>query len=400
MQLMITNHVDERDILTLNSTSRALHQLLKPAMASIFGTVRTFHLYPQGMASLLALSEDAICAPYVETLIIVQDGTTDATMHSRVLIKALKNFGAFKTLTTLCVRHNERRTSFAPNKRQAYACVKDFVEEMLLLAKDAGLLVSTVMFEIEVPADITHWGVQRRAWTQPSREQDVFVTEVTEVFGLMNALDDMSFPGVGRGFRFTKAGHEGSRKSPLVVYNSQEHSLVGQNLEFDDWKLVDRWLPASTWLELVRLSNCNVEFRAFQYLIIGRDLKALTIEEVTLVRNFEMSGRWNFPSFHRSHHMQEWQEVLHGLLTYGQDLASCRLGQLGFHDRTYTGAIWEARGIENVKELITNLRDGKRSRLIYKKENAPNSGPRKPRKKATKTKKLRFTQKKAGKNKK
>lgn len=400
MQLMITNHVEETDILTLNSTCQALHQLVKPAMASIFGTVRTFPLYPQGMASLLALSEDADCAPYAETLIIVHDGTTDATMHSRVLSKALKNLSVFKTLTTLCVRHNERRTSFAPDKRQAFSCIKDFMREMLLLAKDAGVLIRSVMFEIEVPADISHWSVQRRAWTQPSREQDTFVTEVTEIFGLMNALDAMSFPGIGRGFRFVKTGCESNRNSPWVIYDPQKHSLVSQHLEVDDWKVVLRWLPISTILETVNLTDCNIEYRAFRDLITNRHLKDLTISDVTLVQNLDMTGRWNFVNPNGFVSMQNWQDVLDGLLARSQNLADCRLGQSGYHQKTFTGATWEARSIANVKELLLNLRWGKRSRLIYKMENAPNSRPRKPRKKAAKTKKLRFTQKKASKNKK
>lgn len=390
MQLIIANHVDEEDVLALNLTSRALRQLVRPVMASIFGSVRTFSLYPQGMASLLALSEDAICAPYVKTLIIIHDGTTDATMHSRVLIRALENFSAFKTLTTLCVRHNERRTSFAPNKRQAFSCIKDFVGEMLLLSKHAGLLVSTVMFEFEVPADISHWGVQRRAWTQPSREQDLFVTEVTEIFALG------SVAGSGSPERATRVAESLPRLSTIPKSNS----LVGQHLEADDWKLVLRWLPISTMLETVNLADCNIEYRAFQNLIINRHLKDLSIKDATLVRNLDMTGRWNFVNPNGFLSIQGWQEVLDGLLLHCQNLASCRLGQLGFHDRTYTGAIWEACSIGNVKELITNLRYGKRSRLVYKKQNAPDSGPRKPRKKAARTKKLRFTQKKASRNKK
>lgn len=400
MQLMITNHVDETDILTLNPTCQALHQLVKPVMASIFGTVRTFPFYPQGMASLLALSEDALCAPYVKTLVIVHDGTTDATMHSRVLSKALENFSTYKTLTTLCVRHNERRTSFAPNKRQAFSCIQAFVGELLLLAKDAGVLVGSIVFEIEVPADVSHWGVQRRAWTQSSREQDVFVTEATEILGLMNALDNMSFPGVGRGFRFVKTGCESNRNSPWVIYDPQKHSLVGQHLEVDDWKVVLRWLPISITLETVNLTDCNIEYRAFGDLIINRHLRELTIADVTLVQNLDMTGRWNFVNPNGFVPMQNWQDVLDGLLARSQNLADCRLGQLGYHQKTFTGATWEARSIENVKELLLNLRWGKRSRLIYKMENAPNSRPRKSRKKAAKTKKLRFTQKKASKNKK
>jgi len=69
MQLMIANRVEEKDVLTLNSTCRALRSLVKPLIASLFGSVRTYHLSEEVMAALLALSKDTISAPYLRTLI-------------------------------------------------------------------------------------------------------------------------------------------------------------------------------------------------------------------------------------------------------------------------------------------------------------------------------------------
>ncbi|KAG9962239.1 hypothetical protein KCU61_g4925, partial [Aureobasidium melanogenum] len=60
----------------------------------------------------------------------------------------------------------------------------------------------------------------------------------------------------------------------------------------------------------------------------------------------------------------------------------------------FTGLTWEARNIEDVNKLLHRLRSRRRSRMVYTKQDAHYTGPRKPRKKAPKMKKTRFTHKK------
>lgn len=98
---MIANCVDEKDVLTLNSTCRALSSLVQPVMASTFSSDRTFDFSDEGMAALPALSERTSSAPYLKTLIIVHNGTTKPIGCRQVLAIALKNFGAFGKLTSL-----------------------------------------------------------------------------------------------------------------------------------------------------------------------------------------------------------------------------------------------------------------------------------------------------------
>jgi hypothetical protein len=315
-----------------------------------------------------------------------------------VLSEALKNFGVYGKLTTLGISLSQHHGSSG--------CSKSFLEKMLGSALDARLSITSIIFEVGVDPDIEHgdyFGIQRRAWIRPSLVQDGFLTEVTEIWTLMNALNTMSYPEIGRGFRFVRKGFEGTRESPSVVYNPQKHSLIGMHLKFDDWKVVLRWLPASTMLEVVTLFDCDIEFRVFTDLIVKTSLRTLSIEDVTLVRNSSMAGHWQF-SRHNNYpwHFgtQAWAAVFDGLATRSLHPSSCRLGKLGYHNLTHTGATWQADSVENVTELLCGLRWGKRSRLVYKKENAPYSCElHKPRKKAPRSKKTRFTRKKSSENK-
>jgi hypothetical protein len=156
-------------------------------------------------------------------------------------------------------------------------------------------------------------------------------------------------------------------------------------------------------LEVVTLFDCDIEFRVFTDLIVKVSLRTLSIENVTLVCNSSMAGHWQF-SDHNNYPwhfgMHNWAAVFDGITTRSLQLSSCRLGKLGCHNLTHTGATWQADSVDKVTELLCGLRWGKRSRLVYKKENAPySSEPRKPRKKAPRSKETRFTRKKSSKNK-
>ena len=351
------------------------------------------------MAELLALSRDTSSAPYLKTLIIVHDGTATPLNLMRTFAKALENFSMVsKNLATLGVRRSTRQTHPEAHETEADIHLSTFTRQLLAIAKRADLLVSTLVFELEVPANIFHWSLQRRAWTQPSPAQDEFVIEVKIVSIIMESFDTTSFPGIGRGFRFVVTGQEGTRKSPSVIYDPVKQSLNAVHLEVDDWKVVLRWLPRSTQLKVVNLYDCNIEFRAFDNLIINSSLKSLSVEDVTLVWNRDMTGHWRFTNPSTLNVLrQDWKVVFEGLYVRSPELSSCRLGQLGFHYSTHTGATWEANGIENIKGLLCDLKWKKRSRLAYKKANAPDSGRRKPFKKVPRARKFRFTRKKASK---
>lgn len=403
VQLMIADRVEEKDLLALNLSCRAMHSLVEPVIASIFGSIRTFDLSREGMDDLLTLSEDDVRAPYLKTLIIVHDRTTTPISHLRRLAQALKNFSAVsKNLVTLGVRRSAQQDTSPPPGARPYLHVKHFVRQLLAAAKRAGLRVNNVTYELEVPANIFDWSIERRAWTQPSLAQDDFVVEAAQMFAVMNTLDTMSFPKVGRGFRLVETGKESTRHSPSGSYDPIKQSLSASHLHNDDWKLVLRWLPPSIQLKVVNLCDCNVEFRAFDELIINPSLESLTVEDVTLVWNRHMNGHWLFGNLPSTMNvlLQDWRVVFDKLLAGSPDLSSCRLGQLTFHYRTLTGATWEVQGTENVKELLRDLKWKKCSRMAYKKRNAPHSEPRKPRKKVPKTRKFRLSHKKISKKKK
>jgi hypothetical protein len=48
-------------------------------------------MFLRSLEGLLALSKVNTRDPYLDTLIIFHDGTTEATVHSRILTEALKN---------------------------------------------------------------------------------------------------------------------------------------------------------------------------------------------------------------------------------------------------------------------------------------------------------------------
>jgi hypothetical protein len=151
VQLMIANCVDEKDVLTLNSTCRALSSLVQPVMASTFSSDRTFDFSDEGMAALPALSERITWAPYLKTLIIVHNGTTKSIGCHQVLATALKNFGAFGKLTSLGVRHGGYQGDFEHHKLRAYVCIRGFLENILASAMTAELPIRNVIFDIGIP---------------------------------------------------------------------------------------------------------------------------------------------------------------------------------------------------------------------------------------------------------
>ena len=402
MQLMIAKRVEEKDVLTLNSTCRALRSLVKPLIASLFGSVRTYHLSEEVMAALLALSKDTISAPYLRTLIIVHDGTTTPLSLFKTLSEALEHFSMVsKNLTTLGVRRPSPQNTPGAHTTEADFHIQAFVGQLLAAAKRAKLLVSSLVFELEVPADIFDWrGLQRRAWTQPSLVQYNFTGEVEVYSAIAEGFDTLSCADIGCGFRFALVGQEGNRRSPSVIYDPVKQSLDAAHLEADDWKVVLRWLPRSTKIKVVKIYNCNVEFRAFDDLIVNSSLESLTVEDVTLVQNRDMIENWHFVNPGTLNVLlQDWRAVFDGLLARSPNLSSCRLGQLSFHYDNKTGVTWETHGTENVKKLLRDLKWKKCSRLAFKKANSVYSEPRKPRKKSPKHKKLRFTHKKAAKSK-
>jgi hypothetical protein len=293
LQVMIVKRADKKAVLALNSVSRTLYSLVQPVLASIYSSDRTFPFSEEGMAALLS---------------------------PKMLFEALRNFGAFGKLTALEISLAQYYGSFA--------YTKSFLEKILKSALEAKLPINSIIFQLGVDPDIDHFGIQRRAWTQPSLVQDEFLTEVTEIWALMNALPTMAFPEIGRGFRFFSKGCKGTQESPSVVYNPQKHSLIGMHLKFDDWKMVLRWLPAPTTLEVVTLFDCDIEFRVFTDLIVKPSLRALSIEDVTLVRNFSMAGHWQFPRLNNySWHlgMQNWAAVFDGLTSRSLQLAAVKL---------------------------------------------------------------------------
>jgi hypothetical protein len=403
VQFMIAKLVDKKDLLTPNSTCRALSSLVQPVMASTFGSDRTFDFSDDGMTALLALSERTTWAPYLKTLIIAHNGTTKPTGCHQILAAALKNFGAFKNLTSLGIRQGGYQGYFEHHKPRAYVYIRGFLENMLASAMAAGLPIRNVIFDIGISRDVQDHDVQRRAWVYPSLAQEWFVFEVNEVFAIMDAVYTMSFPHVNRSFRFPKMGFEGTGQSPIVTYDPRKHSLVAKHLMIDDWKLVLRWFRGATTFEIVELLDCNVEVRAFHEMIISQSLRTLIIKDVTLSCDRAMSGLWHFSSVNAFLNIvplplwfQGWESVFHGLIVHSPNLSSCLLGQLGFHERTFTGATWGADSVEDVRQLLQDLERGKRSRLDYKKESATSTDKsRKSVKKAPRKQKLRFSNKKS-----
>jgi hypothetical protein len=211
LQVMIAKSADKKDVLALNSVSRTLYSLVQPVLASIYSSDRTFPFTEEGMAALLSLSKRDSWAPSLQTLIIVHEGTAEPASCHKMLFEALRNFGAFGKLTALEISLAQYHGSFA--------YTKGFLEKILKSALEAKLPINSIIFQLCVDPDIDHFGVQRRVWTQPSLAQDEFLTEVTEIWALMNALHTMSFPEIGRGFRFFRKGCKGTQESPLVVYN-------------------------------------------------------------------------------------------------------------------------------------------------------------------------------------
>jgi hypothetical protein len=320
LQVMIVKRADKKAVLALNSVSRTLYSLVQPVLASIYSSDRTFPFSEEGMAALLSLSKRESWAPSLQTLIIVHEDIAEPACCHKMLFEALRNFGAFGKLTALEISLAQYYGSFA--------YTKSFLEKILKSALEAKLPINSIIFQLGVDPDIDHFGIQRRAWTQPSLVQDEFLTEVTEIWALMNALPTMAFPEIGRGFRFFSKGCKGTQESPSVVYNPQKHSLIGMHLKFDDWKMVLRWLPAPTTLEVVTLFDCDIEFRVFTDLIVKPSLRALSIEDVTLVRNFSMAGHWQFPRLNNySWHlgMQNWAAVFDGLTSRSLQLAAVKL---------------------------------------------------------------------------
>lgn len=145
---MIANRVGEKDVLTLNSTCRALRTFVKPVMASIFGFIRTCNLSEQGMAALLTLSRDTACAPYLRTLILLHGGTATPLSLLKTLAEVLKNFSMVsKNHSNLSIRCSTRQHNSGANEIQADFHIRTFARQFLATAKRAELLVSNLVLE-------------------------------------------------------------------------------------------------------------------------------------------------------------------------------------------------------------------------------------------------------------
>ncbi|KAH0042860.1 hypothetical protein KCU78_g697, partial [Aureobasidium melanogenum] len=393
IQLMVVACVDDKDVLTLNSTCRAMHLLLKEVIASIFASDRTYQLSIPGMTALLRLSMNGFDARFLKTLILVHSGRQQPPIYYDLLHKALQNLGSFGNLQSIGVRHADDGVDFESDKQQAHRCIKHFLEETLLKsALEAELPINNIIFEVGISRDVGISGVNLRSWSWFSRVRREFGTETNEIMNTMRALRLTSSPKAKHTFRLVGGGAEGTRHSTAVTYDPQTESLYGFRLLADDWWLLPRWITPPTMLRAITLKNCAIEYSAFLHLAIRPSLESLTIKHAYLYRNIVPGHPWLFTIIRPNH---EWEEVLDALRVRCQALAHCCLGHLRFNDRSmFTGPTWEARNIDDVNELLHQLRTRRRSRMVYKRESAPSTGPRKPRKKAPRTKKTRFTHKK------
>ncbi|KAH0373773.1 hypothetical protein KCU65_g393, partial [Aureobasidium melanogenum] len=395
-KLTVVSYVDDKDLLTLNSTCRAMHQLLPEVIASTFAADRTYQFSIPRMTDLLRLSMDNFDPRFLKTLILLHPGRQAPPSCYNLLHKALQNLGSFGKLQSIGVRHADDGVNFESNKQQAHRCIKLFLEETLLKwALEAKLPINNIIFEVGIGQDVFFSGVNRRGWFQSFRATRKFTTEVTEIMNTMRALRSASFPEAKHTFRLVREGFEGTRHSTAVTYDHQAESLHGFRLLVDDWLLLQRWFTSPGMLRTITLTNCDIEYPTLLHLAISPLLESLTIKNARLYRISTPAPTWAFTMIRRPFFDRPWEEVLDALRIRCHALAHCRLGHLRFNDGSmFTGPTWEARNIDDVNELLHQLCTRRRSRMVYKKENAPSTGPRKPRKKAPKTKKTRFTHKK------
>ncbi|KAG9701132.1 hypothetical protein KCU95_g2595, partial [Aureobasidium melanogenum] len=374
-----------------------MNKLLEAVIASIFGTDRTFELSESGMLALLRLCKNPIAANHLRTLIIVHSGQRHAFEDCEVLEGALQQLGLFRRLESIGVRHAPTNANcFEPDIELAHDRIKAFLEKVLLkFALKSGLPINNVVFEIDLQPDILTGGYRRRSWYPPSSVQHVFVTEFAAIRATMNALDTTSFPGAGRTLRFVEEGHEGTRKSARMTYSPQDRSFYGFQLLSDDWKVVRKWLTTPTILKTVTLLDCEVEYTTVSDLMITPALESVSIKYALLFRDSSTRLRWRDGRIDCPHQRNNWVDVFDDLDERCPVLSHCLLGRLRYNkDRMCRGPTWEANNHEDVVQLLYDLSWGNRSRPDFKKENAPDAGSRKPRKKAPRTKKIRFTHKK------
>ncbi|KAG9697816.1 hypothetical protein KCU95_g3338, partial [Aureobasidium melanogenum] len=395
-QLIVVSYVDDKDILTHNSTCRAMHQLLPEVIASTFAADRTFQFSIPGMTGLLRLSMNNCDARFVKTLILTHSGRQQPPSCYPLLRKALQNLSPFGKLQSIGVRHADDGVNFESDKQQAHRHIKHFLEETLLKwALDADLPINNIIFEVSNCQDIFVSGVVRRGWALSRRDTLRFTTETNEVMNTMRDLRSASFPNAKHTFRFVRPRAEGTRHSAAITYDPEAGSLRGFGLTVDDWWLLQRWFTRPIMLKTITLTDCSIEDSTFLYLAINPSLESLTIKHAYLYRLSTPTHTWISAMIRRPFSDRHWEEVLDILRIRCHALAHCCLGHLLFNDgRMFTGPTWEARNIDDVNELLHQLRTRRRSRMVYKKENAPSTGPRKPRKKASKMKKTRWTHKK------
>ncbi|KAH0344118.1 hypothetical protein KCU83_g8496, partial [Aureobasidium melanogenum] len=368
-----------------------MHLLLKAVIARIFASDRTFQLSIPGMTALLQLSMNKFDARFLKTLIVVHSGRQQSPSCYNLLHKALQNLGSFGNLQSIGVRHADDGVNFESDKQQAHRCIKHFLEETL----QVNLPINNIIFEVGIGPDVGIEGVNRCGSSQSFRGIRRFTTEVNEIMITMRTLRSASFPRAKHTFRLVREGVEGTRHSTTVTYDPQAESLHGFRLLVDDWWLLQRWFTTPIMLKSITLTDCDIEYTTFLHLAINPSLESLTIKHAYLYRISTPAHTWVFTIIRRLFSYHQWQEVLDALRVQCHALAHCRLGHLRFNDgRMFTGPTWEARNIEDVNELLHHLRARRRSRMVYKKQNAPYTGPRKPRKKAPKMKKTRFTHKK------
>ncbi|KAK6001267.1 hypothetical protein QM012_002598 [Aureobasidium pullulans] len=397
IQLMILDYVDDSGLLTLNLTCRTIHNLLRPIIASTFGADRTFELSEAGMSALVRLSQDPITACHLKTLIIVHSGQRQPVQNHEILQGALQQLGTFGRLQSIGVRHATTKTThFEPDIELAHNRIRKFLKKCLLnFALESGLPISNVIFEIDIQLDIPASGYYRRCWVPPSSIQDTFVTEFAAIRDTLNTLDTMSFPGVARTLRFVRKGAEGTRKSARMTYDPRQRSFYGSQLLADDWILARRWLATSLMLKTVTLLDCEVELLAFSNLMITPTLESISIKQALLFRDGSTRLRWRDGRIYGSHRRNDWVDVFDDLDERCPILSHCLLGRLRYNKaRMCRKPVWEANNHGNVGQLLYDLSWSNRSRPEFKKENAPDADSRKPRKKAPRTKRIRFTHKK------
>lgn len=396
VQLMVMDCVDDKDLLTLSLTCRTIHDLLEPVIASVFGADRSFELSESGMVALLRLSGDPVAAHHLKTLIIIHSGQQQPVLHYEVLHVALEQLGTFRRLHSIGVRHAATNANrFEPDIELAHDRIRDFMRKVLLkLALKSGLPIKNVVFEIDIQPDIHTGGYRRRSWVNPSPVQNEFATEFAAIRDTMNTLDTMSSPGVTRTLRFVRKGVEDTRKSARMTYDPQHRSFYGFQLLADDWNVVRRWLAAPAMLRAVTLLDCEIDYLTFSNLMITAALESVSTKHTLLFRSSSTRLRWRDGDINRPRLRNDWVDVFDDLDERCPVLSHCLLGQLRYNqDRMCRGATWEANNHEDVGQLIYDLSWGNCSRSEFKKEKAPSTG-RKPPKKVPKTKKIRFTHRK------